>query len=77
MPKKERQEKMAAFAMAKELDSEMTDEERERKLKSGMGLHNGVNKGEEQLFGAPAVPQSEYCVTFSVLKSGRAREHWH
>jgi len=51
MPKKERQEKMAAFAMAKELDSEMTDEERERKLKSGMGLHNGVNKGEEQLFG--------------------------
>ena len=31
MPKKERAAKNAAIAMAKELDSEMTEEERERK----------------------------------------------
>ena len=52
MPRKERQEKNAIHAMNKELDSEMTDEERERKLKAGMGTFGGVNKGEEQLFGA-------------------------
>jgi ATP-binding cassette subfamily F protein 2 len=51
MPKKERAEKAAAIAMSKELDSEMTEEERARKEKSGMGLFGGVNKGEEQLFG--------------------------
>ena len=50
MPKKERAEKAAAIAMSKELDSEMTEEERARKEKSGMGLFGGVNKGEEQLF---------------------------
>jgi hypothetical protein len=50
MPKKERAAKAAAFAMAKELDSEMTDEERARKEKAGMGLYGGVNKGEEELF---------------------------
>jgi hypothetical protein len=50
MPKKERAEKNAAFAMAKELDSEMTEEERLRKEKSGMGLFGGVNKGEDELF---------------------------
>ena len=51
MGRKERAEKEAAFAMKKELDSEMTDEERARKEKAGMGLFGGVNKGEEQLFG--------------------------
>ena len=50
MPKKERQEKAAAFAMKKELDTEMTDEERARKEKAGMGLFGGVNKGEDELF---------------------------
>lgn len=50
MPKKEREAKNAAFKMNKELDSEMTEEERERKEKSGMGLFGGVNKGEEELF---------------------------
>ena len=52
MPKKERAAKNAAFAMNQELNAEMTDEERERKEKSGMGLFGGVNKGEEILFGA-------------------------
>ena len=50
MPKKERLAKAAAHAMNKELDSEMTDEERARKEKAGMGIFGGVNKGEEQLF---------------------------
>ena len=40
----------AMAAMNKELDQEMTDEERARKEKSGMGIFGGVNKGEEQLF---------------------------
>jgi hypothetical protein len=43
--------KQAAFNMAKELDSEMTDEQRERMEKSGMGIGGGVNKGEDSLFG--------------------------
>mmetsp|Transcript_22705 Transcript_22705/g.49616 ORF Transcript_22705/g.49616 Transcript_22705/m.49616 type:complete len:703 (+) Transcript_22705:142-2250(+) len=50
MPKKERAAKQAAFAMQKELDSEMTDEQRQRLEKQGMGIHGGINKGEEQLF---------------------------
>ena len=50
MVNKERQAKSAAIAMAKELDSEMTDEERARKEKSGMGLFGGINKGEDELF---------------------------
>jgi hypothetical protein len=50
MPKKERAAKAEAIAMAKDLDSEMTDEERARKEKSGMGLFGGVNKGEDELF---------------------------
>lgn len=52
MPKKERAAKDAAFAMAKELDTEMTEEEAARLEKKGMGLFGGVNKGEEVLFGA-------------------------
>lgn len=51
MPKKERAAKAAAHAMNKELDSEMTEEERQRKEKAGMGLFGGINKGEETLFG--------------------------
>eukprot|EP00966_Prymnesium_polylepis_P033945 789199-Prymnesium_polylepis.1 len=50
MPKKERAAKSAAIAMSKELDTELTEEERERKEKAGMGLFGGVNKGEEELF---------------------------
>jgi hypothetical protein len=50
MPKKERAAKSAAIAMSKELESEMTDEERARKEKAGMGLFGGINKGEEELF---------------------------
>eukprot|EP00966_Prymnesium_polylepis_P211662 4901598-Prymnesium_polylepis.1 len=52
MGKKEKAAKNAAFAMQKELDSEMTEEERAAKEKSGMGVFGGINKGEEQLFGA-------------------------
>jgi len=51
MARKERLAKNAAHNMAKELDVEMTDEERERKAKSGMGIGGGVNKGEDSLFG--------------------------
>ena len=52
MPRKERQAKNAAFAIAQELDSEMTDEQRERMQKSGMGVGmGGINSGEEKLFG--------------------------
>ena len=54
MGKKEKAAKQAAFAMQKELDSEMTEEERAAKEKSGMGLFGGLNKGEDQLFGAAA-----------------------
>jgi ATP-binding cassette subfamily F protein 2 len=51
MPRKERQAKNAAFAIAQELDSEMTDEQRERMQKSGMGVGmGGINSGEEKLF---------------------------
>ena len=52
MPKKERQAKQAAFAMNQELNSEMTEEERERMLKHGMGTGGGIDKGEDKLFGA-------------------------
>ena len=52
MPKKERQAKAAAFAMMQELDSEMTEEQRQRMEKSGMGVGGGLNKGEDILFGA-------------------------
>ena len=38
MPKKEREAKKAAFAMKQELDSEMSEEQRERMEKSGMGI---------------------------------------
>ena len=52
MPKKERQAKLAAFAMEQELNSEMTDEQKERMLKSGMGTGvGGLNTGESELFG--------------------------
>ena len=54
MGKKEKQAKAAAFAMQKELDSEMGDEERAAREKSGMGLFGGLNKGEDQLFGTAA-----------------------
>jgi len=50
MPKKERAAKSAAIALARELDSEMTEEQRERMEKSGMGVGGGINKGEENLF---------------------------
>lgn len=50
MPKKEREAKKAAFAMKQELDSEMTEEQRQRMEKSGMGIGGGLNKGEDQLF---------------------------
>jgi len=50
MPKKERAAKEAAFAMKKALDSEMTEEDRQRMAKSGMGVFGGINKGEVQLF---------------------------
>jgi len=58
MPKKERAAKEAAFAMAKELDNEMTEEEAARMEKKGMGLFGGVNKGEEVLF-APKQTKEE------------------
>mmetsp|Transcript_28586 Transcript_28586/g.87476 ORF Transcript_28586/g.87476 Transcript_28586/m.87476 type:complete len:702 (+) Transcript_28586:96-2201(+) len=50
MPRKERLAKQAAFAMAKELDSEMSEEQRQRMEKSGMGVGGGLNKGEDALF---------------------------
>lgn len=50
MPKKERAAKAAAFAMKQELDSEMTEEQKERMANSGMGIGGGLNKGEDQLF---------------------------
>ena len=51
MPKKEKLAKQAAFQMQKELDSEMTDEQRERMEKSGMGVGmGGMNTGAEELF---------------------------
>jgi len=50
MPKKERAAKAAAIAIAKELDSEMTEEEKARREKSGMGVGGGLNKGEAVLF---------------------------
>jgi len=50
MGKKEKAAKQAAFQMQKELDSEMTEEERQAKEKAGMGIFGGLNKGEEQLF---------------------------
>ena len=52
MPKKERAAKAAAIALAKELDSEMTEEDRERIANKGMGIGGGLNKGEDKLFGA-------------------------
>ena len=53
MPRKERQAKLAAFAVEQELNSEMTDEQRERMLKSGMGVSGGgLDKGEAELFGS-------------------------
>ena len=53
MPKKEKQAKAAAFAMQKELDSEMTDEQRAALEKRGMGVGaGGINQGEDELFGA-------------------------
>ena len=52
MGRKDREIKNAAHSMAAELDSEMTEEERERKLKSGMGIGGGLEKGEDELFGA-------------------------
>ena len=52
MPKKERAAKSAAIALAKELDSEMTEEDRERMVNRGMGVGGGLDKGETQLFGA-------------------------
>jgi hypothetical protein len=54
MPRHERAAKSAAIALAAQLDSEMSFEERERMERSGMGIGNGLNKGEDQLFGAPA-----------------------
>jgi len=50
MPKKECEAKKAAHAMKQALDSEMTEEERQRMEKSGMGVGGGLNKGEEKLF---------------------------
>jgi ATP-binding cassette subfamily F protein 2 len=51
MPKKEKLAKQAAFQMQKELDSEMTDEQRERMVKSGMGVGvGGMNAGADELF---------------------------
>ena len=42
--------KRAAEAARKELDSEMTEEERERMLRKGMGIDSGgLQKGEERL----------------------------
>ena len=64
MPKKERAAKAAAFAIAQELDSEMTEEEMARMEKSGMGVGKaGLNTGEEKLFGA--------CVASHVARSER------
>ena len=59
MPKKERAAKNAAIAMAKELDSEMTEEERERKEKAGMGVFGGLNKGEDELFAKKATKEEK------------------
>ena len=56
MPRHERAAKSAALALAAQLDSEMSFEERERMERSGMGVGGGLNKGEDQLFGAPARP---------------------
>ena len=36
--------------MNQELNSEMTDEQKERMEKSGMGIGGGLNKGEDELF---------------------------
>ena len=57
MPKKEKIAKQAAFAMQKELDSEMTEEQRQRMEKQGMGgVGGGLNKGQDTLFGACPFP---------------------
>jgi hypothetical protein len=45
MPKKERAAKAAAFAMAQELDSEMTEEEMKRLERKGMGIVDDVGRG--------------------------------
>jgi hypothetical protein len=51
MPRKERLVKEAAFAMKQELDSEMSEEQRQRMLKSGMGISGGgLDKGEAEVF---------------------------
>lgn len=51
MPRKERLAKEAAFAMKQELDSEMSEEQRQRMLKSGMGISGGgLDKGEAEVF---------------------------
>ena len=50
MPKKERAAKAEAIRTARELDSEITDEERARREKSGMGAFGGLDKGEAVLF---------------------------
>ena len=65
MPKKEREAKKAAFAMKQELDSEMSEEQRERMEKSGMGIGGGLNKGEDQLFGTRLLTAS------AAARSGR------
>jgi len=51
MPSKKAAAKQAVHAMQAELDSEMTEEQRERMLKSGMGVGaGGMNTGEAELF---------------------------
>ena len=61
MPRHERAAKSAAIALAAQLDSEMSFEERERMERSGMGVGGGLNKGEDQLFGAcPAMASGSW-----------------
>ena len=74
MPKKERAAKAAAFAMAKELDSEMTDEQRERMVNSGMGIGGGLNKGEDELFAKKMTKEEKTAISHRTISLRKLQE---
>ena len=49
--KAEKNAKSASIKMSRDLDDEVSDEQRARMERQGMGIFGGVNKGEEELFG--------------------------
>jgi hypothetical protein len=73
------EKKRAEAAAFKELDDELTDEQRAAMLKKGMGIDTGgLQKGEEKLFGveqAPPCPLSAVCEYAAARRVTHARTH--